>query len=240
MVQGRVYRLKEQGKALKGQRVALVLGAGNQTSVVYLDILHMLLVEDCTVVCKINPVNAFIASFLECVCSLLARCLAQQLQLWLSSRGTKSPRSTVLRWQRKPVICTAADHCWLCTQPSSRLPAANADSACCLQVANAVGCRQTGWLAAALRLLACRTLAHIKLCRAAFAPLIQEGFLHIVHGGPHQGAFLGKHRLVTHIHLTGSGRTHDAIVWGSTPKVRSGYLLLQTGQGSISSPSRAA
>ena len=66
LLQGKRYRQKEQGKASKAPRLALVLGAGNQTSVVYQDILHMLLVEDCTVVCKLNPLNAFIAPFLEC------------------------------------------------------------------------------------------------------------------------------------------------------------------------------
>ena len=60
----------------KAPKVALVLGAGNQVSVVVLDILHMLLVVDCTVVCKINPVNAFIGLLSgvhkdgSCVCDL--------------------------------------------------------------------------------------------------------------------------------------------------------------------------
>ena len=60
-VQGSIYRQREKSnKASQAPKVALVLGAGNQVSVVVLDILHMLLAVDCTVVCKINPVNAFI------------------------------------------------------------------------------------------------------------------------------------------------------------------------------------
>lgn len=46
------------------------------------------------------------------------------------------------------------------------------------------------------------------------APLISRGFLRIVHGGPAAGAYLCAHRLVGHIHITGSQKTHDAIVWG--------------------------
>jgi acyl-CoA reductase-like NAD-dependent aldehyde dehydrogenase len=51
----------------------------------------------------------------------------------------------------------------------------------------------------------------------AFAPLIQAGFLHIVYGGAEVGEYLCQHPQVEAIHITGSHRTHDAIVWGSTP-----------------------
>ncbi len=50
----------------------------------------------------------------------------------------------------------------------------------------------------------------------AFAPLIQAGFLQIVYGGAEVGEYLCQHRQVETIHITGSHRTHDAIVWGIT------------------------
>ena len=47
--------------------------------------------------------------------------------------------------------------------------------------------------------------------------------MEIVHGGTEAGIFLSNHSAVTHIHLTGSGKTYDAVVWGKQPKVcRSG------------------
>ena len=57
------------------------------------------------------------------------------------------------------------------------------------------------------------------LCRAALLPLIKEGFVEIVHGGAEAGIFLSNHAAITHIHLTGSGKTYDAVVWGKQPKV---------------------
>jgi acyl-CoA reductase-like NAD-dependent aldehyde dehydrogenase len=51
----------------------------------------------------------------------------------------------------------------------------------------------------------------------AFEPLIQAGFLQIVYGGADVGEYLCQHPQVEAIHVTGSHRTHDAIVWGSTP-----------------------
>jgi hypothetical protein len=53
--------------------------------------------------------------------------------------------------------------------------------------------------------------------RRAFAPLIEIGVLEIVTGGADAGRYLCAHPLVQSIHLTGSDRTHDAIVWGDTP-----------------------
>jgi len=50
----------------------------------------------------------------------------------------------------------------------------------------------------------------------AFAPLIEAGFMAIVRGGADVGLALCQHPLVDRIHLTGSRRTFDAIVWGST------------------------
>ena len=48
----------------------------------------------------------------------------------------------------------------------------------------------------------------------AFAPLIERGWLRIVHGGAEAGAYLAAHPAVTHLHITGSADTHDRIVWG--------------------------
>jgi len=50
----------------------------------------------------------------------------------------------------------------------------------------------------------------------AFAPLIDAGYLAICEGDAEVGEFLCGHDLVTSIHLTGSDRTFDAIVWGAT------------------------
>lgn len=52
----------------------------------------------------------------------------------------------------------------------------------------------------------------------AFAALIDGGFLAIVYGGAEVGRHLTDHALVDTIHITGSDRTHDAIVWGDSPK----------------------
>src|SRR5258706_9457073 len=46
------------------------------------------------------------------------------------------------------------------------------------------------------------------------APIIARGFLRIVTGGPEVGAYLCQHRDVDEIHITGSDKTHDRIVWG--------------------------
>jgi aldehyde dehydrogenase (NAD(P)+) len=49
----------------------------------------------------------------------------------------------------------------------------------------------------------------------ALAPLIDRGYLRIVYGGAEVGSYLCRHRLVDDVHITGSDRTHDTIVWGS-------------------------
>jgi hypothetical protein len=49
----------------------------------------------------------------------------------------------------------------------------------------------------------------------AFEPLIREGFLRIVYGGGEVGAYLTDHADVDAIHITGSDKTHDAIVFGT-------------------------
>jgi acyl-CoA reductase-like NAD-dependent aldehyde dehydrogenase len=48
----------------------------------------------------------------------------------------------------------------------------------------------------------------------AFAEAIARGALAIVYGGAEEGAYLAGHPGVDEVHITGSDRTHDAIVWG--------------------------
>ena len=49
---------------------------------------------------------------------------------------------------------------------------------------------------------------------AAMASLIEAGYLAIVEGGAEAGKHLCAHELVDEIHVTGSDKTHDAIVFG--------------------------
>ena len=49
----------------------------------------------------------------------------------------------------------------------------------------------------------------------AFAPLRERGFFRVVYGGAAEGDYLCNHRLVAEIHITGSDKTHDAIVFGT-------------------------
>lgn len=62
--QGANYRAKAAGKKAAGQ-VSLVLGAGNQTPVACMDILHKLMVDDAVVVCKMNPVNEYLGEYIR-------------------------------------------------------------------------------------------------------------------------------------------------------------------------------
>lgn len=48
----------------------------------------------------------------------------------------------------------------------------------------------------------------------AFAAAIAKGVLAIVYGGAEEGAYLAHHPAIDEVHITGSDRTHDAIVWG--------------------------
>lgn len=48
----------------------------------------------------------------------------------------------------------------------------------------------------------------------AFAPLIARDALALVYGGAEEGAQLVAHDAVDEVHITGSDRTHDALVWG--------------------------
>lgn len=52
------------------------------------------------------------------------------------------------------------------------------------------------------------------LIERAFAPLIARGFLAVVHGGAAEGSVLVNHPSVDEVHITGSDKTHDALVWG--------------------------
>lgn len=114
--QGRIYRdkAKEPGTG----KVALVLGAGNVSSIGPMDALYKLFVDDEVVIVKTNPVNEYLQPF----------------------------------WEE------------------------------------------------------------------AFRPLIDEGVYCVVRGGVAAGSHLVHHPGVDTIHLTGSDRTHDAIVWGSGPE----------------------
>ena len=49
----------------------------------------------------------------------------------------------------------------------------------------------------------------------AFRALIDDGYLVLIQGGAEQGQRLVRHELVDEVHLTGSDRTFDAIVFGS-------------------------
>ena len=65
-MQGALYRRKAAGTHGKGA-VALVLGAGNQTPVSALDVLHKLVLDDSVVICKMNPVNEWLGPYLRYV-----------------------------------------------------------------------------------------------------------------------------------------------------------------------------
>ncbi len=53
------------------------------------------------------------------------------------------------------------------------------------------------------------------LLEEGFRALSARGFLHVVYGGAAEGAHLCRHPEVDEIHITGSDRTHDAIVFGT-------------------------
>ena len=58
------------------------------------------------------------------------------------------------------------------------------------------------------------------LFERVFRSLIEAGYVAIVTGGKDVGALLTRHPVVDSIHLTGSDRTHDTIVWGASPDER--------------------
>jgi aldehyde dehydrogenase (NAD(P)+) len=48
----------------------------------------------------------------------------------------------------------------------------------------------------------------------AFAPLIRRSVFAVVYGGAEEGAALIQHPDVDEVHITGSDKTHDALLWG--------------------------
>lgn len=52
----------------------------------------------------------------------------------------------------------------------------------------------------------------------AFAPLVEGGWLEIIYGDAEVGAHAAKHADIGSLHVTGSDRTYDAIVWGQNEK----------------------
>ncbi len=59
-------------------------------------------------------------------------------------------------------------------------------------------------------------MAHLAgVHEAALAPLVRAGLLRVVHGDAAEGAHLAHHPGVDTLHVTGSDRTYDAIVFGT-------------------------
>lgn len=59
------------------------------------------------------------------------------------------------------------------------------------------------------------TFQHLKpVYDAALAPLVEADLIRVVNGGAEVGSYLVGHEGINHVHITGSARTHDAIVWG--------------------------
>lgn len=52
------------------------------------------------------------------------------------------------------------------------------------------------------------------LIEQAFAPLVTRGFFAVAYGGADEGAYLVNHAAIDEIHITGSDKTHDLMVWG--------------------------
>jgi acyl-CoA reductase-like NAD-dependent aldehyde dehydrogenase len=56
------------------------------------------------------------------------------------------------------------------------------------------------------------------LIAESFRALIEPGFLRVVYGGAQEGAYLCNHSGVEEVHITGSDKTFDAIVFGTGPE----------------------
>ncbi|GAB10867.1 putative oxidoreductase [Gordonia araii NBRC 100433] len=54
----------------------------------------------------------------------------------------------------------------------------------------------------------------LTVYRAALAPLVEADLVRVVQGGAAEGEYLCQHDGISHVHITGSINTHDAIVWG--------------------------
>jgi hypothetical protein len=52
------------------------------------------------------------------------------------------------------------------------------------------------------------------LIERAFGEAVRKGYLGILYGGAEEGSYLCRHAGVDEIHITGSDRTHDSILWG--------------------------
>jgi acyl-CoA reductase-like NAD-dependent aldehyde dehydrogenase len=52
------------------------------------------------------------------------------------------------------------------------------------------------------------------LLEEAFQPLVDRGFFRVIYGGAEEGAYLCRHPGVDEIHITGSDRTYEVIVFG--------------------------
>jgi acyl-CoA reductase-like NAD-dependent aldehyde dehydrogenase len=53
------------------------------------------------------------------------------------------------------------------------------------------------------------------LIEEGFQALIKRNYMRVVYGGPAEGAYLVEHPFVDEIHMTGSDRTYEAIMFGS-------------------------
>jgi acyl-CoA reductase-like NAD-dependent aldehyde dehydrogenase len=57
--------------------------------------------------------------------------------------------------------------------------------------------------------------AHVgPFVERAFAAAVERGFLAVTYGGAEVGAYLVDHPLIDEVHITGSDKTHDLLVWG--------------------------
>jgi len=56
------------------------------------------------------------------------------------------------------------------------------------------------------------------LYETVFAPLVKRGWLAFTYGGPDVGSYCTQHPGIASVHITGSGQTHDRIVWGDEPE----------------------
>jgi hypothetical protein len=52
------------------------------------------------------------------------------------------------------------------------------------------------------------------LIEEGFRVLVERGLLRVIYGGAEEGAYLSGHELVDEIHLTGSDKTYEAVVFG--------------------------
>ena len=63
--------------------------------------------------------------------------------------------------------------------------------------------------------------AHMgPLMEEGFRALIERGFLAVVYGGAEEGAYLAAHPEVQELHVTGSDKTFEAVVFGAGPQGR--------------------